>query len=86
MLVLILVASLLLLYSSDAEEKSLMSSLQDLTYNVNIDASKGLTVSGLSSGAYFAVQFHIAHSSIVNGSAIFVSFTFLHLLVIQKKK
>ena len=30
-----------------------------------------LTVSGLSSGAYFAVQFHVAHSRIVNASAIF---------------
>ena len=30
-----------------------------------------VTVSGLSSGAYFAVQFHVAHSRLVNGSAIF---------------
>lgn len=30
-----------------------------------------LTVSGLSSGAYMAVQFHISHSRVVNGSAIF---------------
>ena len=30
-----------------------------------------LTVSGLSSGAYMAVQYHIAHSDRVNGSAIF---------------
>ncbi|HKQ27024.1 MAG TPA: PHB depolymerase family esterase [Burkholderiales bacterium] len=27
------------------------------------------TVSGVSSGAYFAVQFHVAHSAIVNGAA-----------------
>ena len=30
-----------------------------------------LTVSGLSSGAYMAVQFHVSHSRAVNGSAIF---------------
>jgi hypothetical protein len=30
-----------------------------------------LTVSGLSSGAYMAVQFHVSHSRRVNGSAIF---------------
>eukprot|EP01038_Epipyxis_sp_PR26KG_P005903 gene5903-8143_t len=30
-----------------------------------------VTVSGLSSGAYMAVQMHIAYSAIVNGSAIF---------------
>lgn len=30
-----------------------------------------VTVSGISSGAYMAVQTHIAHSSIINGSATF---------------
>lgn len=30
-----------------------------------------VTVSGLSSGAYMAVQMHIAYSSVVNGSAVF---------------
>lgn len=30
-----------------------------------------ISVSGLSSGAYFAVQYHIAHSTYVNGSGIF---------------
>lgn len=30
-----------------------------------------VTVSGISSGGYMAVQMHIAHSAIVNGSAIF---------------
>jgi hypothetical protein len=35
-------------------------------YNV-----KDVTVSGLSSGAYMAVQMHVTYSSIVNGSAIF---------------
>lgn len=30
-----------------------------------------VTVSGLSSGAYMAVQMHVAYSSVVNGSAIF---------------
>jgi len=30
-----------------------------------------VTVSGLSSGAYFAVQFHVAHSKLVNGTAAF---------------
>ena len=30
-----------------------------------------VTLSGLSSGAYFAVQFHVAHSRLVNGTAAF---------------
>jgi hypothetical protein len=30
-----------------------------------------ISVSGLSSGAYFAVQYHISHSAYVNGSGIF---------------
>ena len=30
-----------------------------------------VTVSGLSAGAYMAVQMHVAYSSVVNGSAIF---------------
>lgn len=46
---------------------------------VIVDASNSLssykisdvTVSGLSSGAYMAVQMHIAFSGVVNGSAIF---------------
>lgn len=39
-----------------------------------------VTVSGFSSGAYMAVQMHIAYSSIVNGSAVFagVSSLLLH--------
>lgn len=32
-----------------------------------------ITISGLSSGGYFANQFHIAHSSIINGTAIFTA-------------
>ncbi len=36
------------------------------SYNI-----KDVTVSGLSSGGFMAVQVHIAFSSIVNGSAIF---------------
>jgi hypothetical protein len=36
------------------------------TYNIS-----GVTVSGISSGGYMAVQFHIAYSSIVHGAAIF---------------
>lgn len=32
-----------------------------------------VSVSGLSSGGYFAVQFHVAHSSIINGAAIFAA-------------
>lgn len=35
------------------------------------DIYDAITVSGLSSGAYFAVQFHISFSSIINGSAVF---------------
>lgn len=30
-----------------------------------------VTVSGLSSGGYMAVQMHVAYSSVINGSAIF---------------
>lgn len=30
-----------------------------------------VTVSGISSGGYMAVQLHISHSSVVNGSAVF---------------
>lgn len=29
-----------------------------------------LTVSGLSSGAYFAVQFHVAFSSVIKGAGV----------------
>lgn len=36
-----------------------------------IHSTHGLTVSGLSSGAYMAVQMHVAHSAAINGSAIF---------------
>jgi len=36
-----------------------------------LHSTHGLTVSGLSSGAYMAVQMHIAHSASINGSAIF---------------
>ena len=35
----------------------------------NVDASK-ITVSGLSSGAFFAVQFHIAYSKIIGGVGV----------------
>jgi poly(3-hydroxybutyrate) depolymerase len=41
-------------------------------YNV-----KDVTVSGLSSGAYMAVQLHVTYSSIVNGSAIFAGVSLL---------
>jgi len=30
-----------------------------------------LTVSGISSGGYMAVQFHVSYSSAINGAAIF---------------
>ena len=33
-----------------------------------LQAGKDLTVSGVSSGAYMAVQFHVAHSSVVKGA------------------
>jgi poly(3-hydroxybutyrate) depolymerase len=33
-----------------------------------LDAERLVTVSGVSSGAYFAVQFHVAHSAIVKGA------------------
>lgn len=34
-----------------------------------LEADKAVTVSGVSSGAYMAVQFHVAHSAIVKGVA-----------------
>lgn len=34
-------------------------------------AISDVTVSGISSGGYMAVQLHVSHSSVVNGSAIF---------------
>lgn len=37
----------------------------------NVTSTTGITVSGLSSGGYFAVQFHIAHSALVDGCAVF---------------
>ena len=37
---------------------------------MNIDPS-GVSVSGLSAGAFMAVQMHVAYSSTINGSAIF---------------
>jgi poly(3-hydroxybutyrate) depolymerase len=33
-----------------------------------LDAEKAVTVSGVSSGAYMAVQFHVAHSAMVKGA------------------
>jgi hypothetical protein len=54
---------------------SLVSSFDSqLKYLETIDSTKNgnsVTVSGISSGAYMAVQFHIAYSSIVNGTAAF---------------
>jgi poly(3-hydroxybutyrate) depolymerase len=32
---------------------------------------KDITVSGISSGGFMAVQMHVAFSSIINGSAVF---------------
>ncbi len=45
-----------------------------------------VTVSGLSSGAYMAVQMHVTYSSVVNGSAIFagvshINICFLNILL-----
>lgn len=37
-----------------------------------------VTVSGLSSGGYMAVQVHVAFSSIVNGSAIYAGVSAFH--------
>jgi len=37
----------------------------------NADKGSSVTVSGISSGGYMAVQMHIAHSKSINGSAIF---------------
>eukprot|EP01048_Picozoa_sp_COSAG05_P033518 COSAG05_NODE_13486_length_428_cov_0.808511_1_plen_127_part_10 len=37
----------------------------------SLDIGDGLTVSGISSGADFAVQFHVAFSALVRGAGIF---------------
>ncbi len=41
--------------------------------NIDKYKIKDVTVSGISSGGYMAVQMHISHSSIINGSAIFAA-------------
>ncbi|WP_412473354.1 hypothetical protein [Halobacteriovorax sp. YZS-1-1] len=39
----------------------------------NLNLGKNVTVSGISSGGYFAHQFHIINSGLVNGAAIFAA-------------
>src|SRR5512143_408122 len=36
-------------------------------------AADGTTASGISSGGYMAVQFHVAHSRLIHGAAIFAA-------------
>jgi len=47
--------------------------LSDLVSTLNVDTSSPMTVSGVSSGGYMAVQMHIAFSSSINGSAVFAA-------------
>lgn len=42
-------------------------------HGLALNLTPKLTVSGISSGGYFANQFHVAHSDIVEGSAIFAA-------------
>ena len=53
-----------IIFSSSASNVGLVSKLG--TYNIST-----ISVSGLSSGAYMAVQVHVAFSSIINGAGIF---------------
>lgn len=61
-----LIASLQSISASVDKPKSNKIISQLGTYSIS-----DVTVSGLSSGGYMAVQFHVAFSSVVNGSAIF---------------
>lgn len=45
-------------------------------YNIS-----SVTLSGLSSGAYFAVQLHVAYSSVFSGAAIYAGVTFISLFL-----
>lgn len=47
--------------------------LGELVSSLNIDASSPVTVSGVSSGGYMAVQMHIAFSASIKGAAIFAA-------------
>lgn len=60
--------------------------LKNLETLQSTKSANGVTVSGLSSGAYFAVQFHIAYSSIVNGSAVFAGWLLFPPLFPYMKK
>ncbi|MEZ5450219.1 MAG: hypothetical protein R3E89_15050 [Thiolinea sp.] len=46
-----------------------VASLQELTQNLRIDPAN-ITVSGLSSGAFMAVQLHVSHSARIRGAAV----------------
>lgn len=50
--------------------KSLLSVLLCVFLLCSVNATVNITVSGVSSGGAFAVQFHVAHSSMVNGAGI----------------
>jgi poly(3-hydroxybutyrate) depolymerase/endonuclease/exonuclease/phosphatase family metal-dependent hydrolase len=54
---------------ADTEEARTARALPTLSPYSKLDPS-GVTVSGLSSGGFFAHQFHIAHSDLVNGAAV----------------
>jgi predicted esterase len=46
---------------------------KDLAEELGKYSISDITVSGISSGGYFAVQMHVAYSSIINGSATFAA-------------
>lgn len=68
--VLKLAAMLIAVSASSTLRLELVSPSLDLP-NVTIDNASKITVSGISSGACFSVQFHAAFSTLVGGSAIF---------------
>jgi hypothetical protein len=56
-------------HHDDIPDPPPQSTTNRLATVANIDRT-GITVSGLSSGGFFAHQFHIAYSKLVNGSGI----------------
>ena len=61
----------LLVCSSFIAALSSAFSLHSIVEKLGTYSISDVTVSGLSSGGFMAVQVHVAFSSIVNGSAIF---------------
>ena len=50
-------------------------------YRLNISTSD-ITVSGISGGAFFAVQFGVAYSSLIKGVARFIKFVIFYYILI----